>query len=93
MGLLIQVKERRGFLARLRGKQEESVATYYLYFLTRKMVTGEDRIEAENDEHAMQLAASHCGEDDRQQVEVWDGHSRIGVVTIAALELMEATAA
>jgi len=53
------------------------MADYHLYYIQEYQVLGAERISAADDEEALQVA-SQMG--DGRSVEVWNDHSRIGVV-------------
>jgi len=53
------------------------LANYHLYFVSEYKIIGSDRIVATDDEEAFQIAG-RMG--DGRNVEVWNDHSRIGLV-------------
>ncbi len=56
------------------------MARYHLYYFRNNVLVGDARIEAANDAGAVRLARE---QGDGQMVEVWNAHSRIGVVAPA----------
>ena len=56
------------------------MASYHLYYLRDGQVVGADRLDAADDEAAIQMARE---QGKGQAVEIWNAHSRIRVIAPA----------